>query len=147
MVQYLAASVENDRVMQSLFDALDHSLRPSPSPTSTQQSQTTSTSGSTAGAASVNQKQKPLQLDRAYGVQIAKYVFPWTRFAESARPFDESSALPPIELELSDGRKLTTSLLVRLFFLLSTFFDSFLRENLVLTSSARFASTSVVDRL
>ena len=93
MVQYLAASIENDRVMQALFD----SLRLTPT-----------------GANSGSLNQTPLQLDRAYGVQIAKYVFPWTRFAESGQPFDESAALPPVELELSDGRKLTTSLLVRL---------------------------------
>ena len=117
MVQYLAASVENDRVMQALFDALDHSLRPTPN-------------GTNSGA--VNQT--PLQLDRAYGVQIAKYVFPWTRFAESGQPFDDSGALPPVELELSDGRKLTTSLLVRLCLPSSSSSSS---DSLLLSSSAR----------
>lgn len=92
MVQYLAASVENDRVMAALVDALEHALRPKPD----------------AGA------RAPVQLDRAYGLKISKYVFPWTQFEQSARPFDETS-LPLVELELSDGRKLTTSLLVRTF--------------------------------
>lgn len=90
----LAFSVENDRLVQALQETIDHNLEPQ-----------------------TDQTQTPrMSLERAYGVHITKYVFPWTQSGPRDRnTASYVSALPPIELELSDGRKLSTSLLVCFF--------------------------------
>ena len=88
----LAFSVENDRLVQALQDTIDHNLE---CPSDTYQT-------------------PRMLLERAYGVRISKYVFPRTHSTGRARPSNETG-FPPIELELSDDRKLTISLLVRLF--------------------------------
>lgn len=88
----LAFSVENDRLVQALHDTIDEKLEPQ------------------SGSGQTLSSDTRTRLERVYGVHITKYVFPSAHANDS-----QSQSLPPVELELSDGRKLSTSLLVCFF--------------------------------